>query len=93
VKAWVTATFDGRCAYDGTHTWQTGARVFSVQGVDWTRPKIYCPDCAVSRHGAKPDTGEVVEPGRVLPFAPLKALAQAAGQRFDVKQAAAGERE
>jgi hypothetical protein len=92
MKAWVTATFSGRCAYDGSHTWQTGERVFSVRGAEWSRPKLFCSACAV-RHRAPADTGEVVEPGRLLPFAPLKALAQAAGQRFDAKVAQTGERE
>lgn len=56
MKAWTSAETDGRCAYD-VRPWKTGARVFRIQGATWR--KDYCIDCS-RRHGAPPDTGEVL---------------------------------
>jgi hypothetical protein len=90
VKQWVSATAPGVCAFDRAHTWKTGERIYRLQLADVNRPFNFCPECAVSRHGAKPDTGDVTEVVSRPAFAPLRALANAAGERFDVRAAAAG---
>lgn len=89
MKAWTSAEIAGTCAYDYGHTWLRGARVFRVQGVGWT--KDYCSSCALSRHQAPPDTGEIVELADHPTYPrPLKALAEKVRAQFDAKLAAAG---
>lgn len=90
MKAWTSATLAGICAYDGTHTWPAGARVYRVQGPTWA--KTYCPAWAVSRHQAPADTGEVEEVWSASKAAPrpLKQLTQAVAAAFDGRMLAAG---
>lgn len=103
MKAWTTAEIAGRCAYDGLHTWRPGARVFVLQGADWR--KVFCNSCGLARHGAPPDTGEVLDVTDAPSFPkPLKDLADQARSSlfaeafeeekplpFDGRAAAAGE--
>ena len=89
MRGWTSAEIAGRCAFDGTHEWKPGARIYRIQGATWT--KDYCAMDAELRHQAPPDTGEVLdlETRSNYPTA-LKALAESAGERFDAKAAAAG---
>lgn len=90
MKAWTSATAPGRCAFDGTHTWQEGDRIFRIQG-PWSKPKDYCDRCATTRHEAPADTGEVLDLTDSVSYPrPLRALVDNLGERFDAKAAAAG---
>jgi hypothetical protein len=94
VRGWTTAQVNGVCAFDGT-AWKSGDRIFQLRGASWSRTKFYCPTCAINRHQAGPDNGKDIDvlPGGVVPFAPLRALAQQTGERFDHAKAAAGDRD
>jgi hypothetical protein len=89
VKGWDEARESGTCAYDWTHTWKVGARIYVVHP-EGTRARRYCAECAVRRQNAPPDTGEVKEVSDSPTYpTPLKALADRVGERFDAKAAAA----
>jgi hypothetical protein len=90
VKAWTTANVSGRCAYDFTHAWRAGARVFILQGEGWR--KTYCATCAQQRHNAPEDTGELLEV-ESLPQYPAQLLEFSGVTRglFDAKAAAAND--
>ena len=93
MKAWTSATVPGRCAFDNTHTWKQDARIFRLQG-PWGKPKDYCASCAVARHDAPPDTGEVLDLTDAVSYpTPLKMLAANVAERFDARMAAAGEKD
>jgi hypothetical protein len=89
MKSWTSAILPGRCAYDGSHTWMAGARIYVVQGPSGWR-KLYCNGCGLSRHQAPPDTGEILdlEDQPTYPK-PLLALADQVRQQFDARAAAA----
>lgn len=92
MKAWTSATIDGHCAYDHTHRWAVGARIFQVRGS--AKPQFYCANCAKQHHEAPEDTGELLD----ITDAPtypehLKPQAFPIADRFDAKAAAANDRE
>jgi hypothetical protein len=88
MKSWTSALTAGQCAYDGSHTWMAGARIYVVQGLGWR--KLYCNSCGLSRHQAPPDTGEVLELEDQPAYPkPLRALADEVRARFDGRAAAA----
>jgi hypothetical protein len=93
VKDWRTATGDGLCAYDVSHRWKTGDRVYALAISGVQRVKLYCPACAIARHGAPPDPGESaveLQPKAVRdPWVPVGTLAEG----FDAKRVAAEGRE
>lgn len=89
MKAWDEAKLPGHCAYDNTHVWKKGDRIFMVRGTGWE--KLYCANCAKQHHGAPEDTGELL----TLEDSPrypehLKPQAFPIAERFDAKAAAAG---
>lgn len=90
MKDWRTATVAGLCAFDQAHHWRQGDRVYALTLGGCQRVKLYCPACAIARHGAPPDPGEQVsEPvtPRVRdPWTKVGTLAEG----FDVKRAQAG---
>ena len=92
MKAWTSATIDGRCSYDWKHHWKAGDRIFRLQGTTWT--KDFCASCGLELHAAPPDTGEILDLESAPSYPkPLKALAEAVAAKilpFDAKVAAAG---
>jgi hypothetical protein len=92
MKAWTSALTAGQCAYDFSHTWMAGARIYVVQGASGWR-KLYCNGCGLSRHQAPPDTGEVLELEDQPAYPkPLRALADQVRARFDSKLAQANDK-
>lgn len=93
MKDWRTATAVGTCSYDGTHKWAEGDRVYALTLGGCQRVKLYCPACALARHGAPPDPGEqpvaLSTPVVRDPWTPVGSLAEG----FDVKKGACWERQ
>lgn len=91
MKEWRTTTAAGMCAYDSTHHWAEGARVYALTSPQWTRAKLYCAVCAVRLHAAPADPGEAEK------VAPVPVVRAESWQRvgtlaagFDAKLAQAG---
>ena len=91
MKAWTSATGDGRCA-SCRKPWSTGERMIRVQGKTWS--KDYCGACGMRLFEMAEDTGEVLDvtdapgfPTRLRPLdetpLPFDGRAAAAGKDAD----------
>lgn len=93
MKDWRTATAAGLCAFDQAHHWRQGDRVYALTLGGCQRVKLYCPACAIARHGAPPDPGEpVTEPVQLQSREESWSRVGTLAEGFDARMAQAGER-